>query len=316
MDVEEIVSEMKSEGGDFPREALLEAAGCREAIAPALLEIVEETTENYESLIGRHDYSAHIYAIYLLAQFRDYRAYPLITKFCAIPQEALDDLTGDFIYDDLHRILASVSCGDDRLIKGLIEDETASEYVRAQAISSLVTLVACGEKSRKEVVDYFQDLFRGKLKREPSLVWSSLVDACEDLYPEEVKADIEQAFAEELADIHFSNLEDLQYALKKGKSDALSELRESIMYSLIVDPVEDLDPRNFYHDEPTDDLEFDESKSEDAIERPHADAFPPIEEKQPELKPVGRKADKIGRNEPCPCGSGKKYKKCCGRVLD
>ena len=23
-------------------------------------------------------------------------------------------------------------------------------------------------------------------------------------------------------------------------------------------------------------------------------------------------ADKIGRNDPCPCGSGKKYKKCCG----
>ncbi|WP_296032968.1 SEC-C metal-binding domain-containing protein [Dorea sp.] len=26
-----------------------------------------------------------------------------------------------------------------------------------------------------------------------------------------------------------------------------------------------------------------------------------------------RKAKKIGRNDPCPCGSGKKYKKCCGR---
>ena len=23
---------------------------------------------------------------------------------------------------------------------------------------------------------------------------------------------------------------------------------------------------------------------------------------------------KIGRNEPCPCGSGKKYKKCCGKA--
>ena len=22
---------------------------------------------------------------------------------------------------------------------------------------------------------------------------------------------------------------------------------------------------------------------------------------------------KVGRNDPCPCGSGKKYKKCCGR---
>lgn len=28
---------------------------------------------------------------------------------------------------------------------------------------------------------------------------------------------------------------------------------------------------------------------------------------------VRSKAPKIGRNEPCPCGSGKKYKKCCGR---
>jgi hypothetical protein len=25
------------------------------------------------------------------------------------------------------------------------------------------------------------------------------------------------------------------------------------------------------------------------------------------------KEKKVGRNEPCPCGSGKKYKKCCGR---
>ncbi|MDY6954197.1 MAG: SEC-C metal-binding domain-containing protein [Thermodesulfobacteriota bacterium] len=26
-----------------------------------------------------------------------------------------------------------------------------------------------------------------------------------------------------------------------------------------------------------------------------------------------RKEKKIGRNAPCPCGSGKKYKKCCGK---
>jgi len=27
-----------------------------------------------------------------------------------------------------------------------------------------------------------------------------------------------------------------------------------------------------------------------------------------------REGRKVGRNEPCPCGSGKKYKKCCGRA--
>lgn len=29
------------------------------------------------------------------------------------------------------------------------------------------------------------------------------------------------------------------------------------------------------------------------------------------LKPLVRSAQKVGRNDPCPCGSQKKYKKCC-----
>jgi preprotein translocase subunit SecA len=30
------------------------------------------------------------------------------------------------------------------------------------------------------------------------------------------------------------------------------------------------------------------------------------------VKQIVREAVKVGRNDPCPCGSGKKYKKCCG----
>ena len=33
-----------------------------------------------------------------------------------------------------------------------------------------------------------------------------------------------------------------------------------------------------------------------------------------EEKPFVRANPKVGRNDPCPCGSGKKYKKCCGRA--
>ncbi len=33
----------------------------------------------------------------------------------------------------------------------------------------------------------------------------------------------------------------------------------------------------------------------------------------PKKKPATRSTGKVGRNAPCPCGSGKKYKKCCGR---
>ncbi|MHC4917282.1 MAG: SEC-C metal-binding domain-containing protein [Planctomycetota bacterium] len=31
------------------------------------------------------------------------------------------------------------------------------------------------------------------------------------------------------------------------------------------------------------------------------------------VEQIRRDQPKVGRNSPCPCGSGKKYKKCCGR---
>ena len=39
---------------------------------------------------------------------------------------------------------------------------------------------------------------------------------------------------------------------------------------------------------------------------------PPIPSQGP-AQPVKRQTPKVGRNDPCPCGSGKKYKRCCGK---
>ena len=36
--------------------------------------------------------------------------------------------------------------------------------------------------------------------------------------------------------------------------------------------------------------------------------------RSPRPEPYERESPKVGRNDPCPCGSGKKYKKCCGRM--
>jgi preprotein translocase subunit SecA len=35
--------------------------------------------------------------------------------------------------------------------------------------------------------------------------------------------------------------------------------------------------------------------------------------KQEQKRMPVRRGEKIGRNDPCPCGSGKKYKNCCGK---
>ena len=54
----------------------------------------------------------------------------------------------------------------------------------------------------------------------------------------------------------------------------------------------------------------------------HADAAPPAQDPasahQKEIadgsQPYVREMPKVGRNEPCPCGSGKKYKRCHGKL--
>jgi preprotein translocase subunit SecA len=37
-------------------------------------------------------------------------------------------------------------------------------------------------------------------------------------------------------------------------------------------------------------------------------------ERSDKQQPIRSAEEKVGRNDPCPCGSGKKYKKCCGAV--
>lgn len=56
--------------------------------------------------------------------------------------------------------------------------------------------------------------------------------------------------------------------------------------------------------------EFDYSILEQNEPKEVHENYPDEEQKQ---VPVRRENEKIGRNDPCPCGSGKKYKNCCGK---
>ena len=156
MDVQEILQQLATYTGTFPREAVAQAIAQREAITPELLRVLAEAQHNIEDL-PESDSMAHIFAMYLLAQFREPRAYPLIVEFFSIPGDIALDTTGDVATEDLGRILASVSCGDIRLMTTLVENEHANEYVRVAALRGLVTLVACGEQSRDDIIAYLRD---------------------------------------------------------------------------------------------------------------------------------------------------------------
>ena len=61
-------------------------------------------------------------------------------------------------------------------------------------------------------------------------------------------------------------------------------------------------------------IQISESKKIDDLRQPKEQKMFFSGGDEPEKKkPVKRTQKKVGRNAPCPCGSGKKYKKCCGR---
>ena len=65
---------------------------------------------------------------------------------------------------------------------------------------------------------------------------------------------------------------------------------------------------------PSDDGDSLDEEGEDYEYMDYIDEYGPPENYSGDLNPetFQRMGPKIGRNEPCPCGSGKKYKKCCG----
>lgn len=298
METQEILKELEFYNGSFPRRALEEAIARRDEIIPALLEYIDKAEQNAEDLLEQENYMAHIYAMYLLAQFREKRAYPLIVRFFSLPGELTLELTGDVVTEDLGRILASVSCGDPSLMIELVENEQANEYVRSAALRGLLTLAACGERSREEIMSIYKSFFTERLARRPSFVWSNLVSYATDLYPEEVYDDIKQVFEEELVDSSVIDLEWVDEHLTFGKEHTLAILREE--NKLIEDTIGEIEWWAGFR-EPDRRL----APQEPAVSGSELFRGMPEPPKPYVAKP------KVGRNEPCPCGSGRKYKKCC-----
>jgi hypothetical protein len=243
MQLEEILSALENNTGTFPRLAVQRAIEEREAITPFLLAALEECKNNLEELFEIDEYILHLYALYLLAQFREAKAYPLIIEFFSIPGDITLDFTGDVVTEDLPRILASVCHGNIEPIKQLIENREANEYVRDAALESLVVLVVQGILSREEVIQYYEELFTTKFINEPhnSFVWTHLVINSTDLCPVELKQHIDKLYEQDVIDRWFISQENVNEAIEMGVETALAKLRDSERYSLINDTVSEME---------------------------------------------------------------------------
>ena len=291
----------------FPLEAIQAAVDDPDAIIPDLLKVLEHTANNADDVVKDETYMAHLYALYLLAQFREKRAYPLILKLMESSSSTLELLLSDTITEDLDRILASVYDGDLQALKALIENQEHDEWARVAAISSLVILVAQDALSREDVLTYFKSLLHTlDRNKEDYIFWSYLINHGVDLYPDMIYDEIKQAFADNIVDEMVLDLAFVDGYIERGKESVLAKLKTNKYTTYIDDTTAEMKGWAAF-----------QPKSSSASMRLNSPASQLPYDSQMEMTTgqVIRTAPKIGRNDPCPCGSGKKYKKCCGRNL-
>jgi hypothetical protein len=172
------------------------------------------------------------------------------------------------------------------------------EFSRGVALNALALLSVWGEVPRGTILDYFGWLAREGLEREPGYVWGALAAECADIEAVSLFPELHRAYDDGLIDPGVI-----------GRSE-LDEVEASPRGSLI-EHVKDRHP-------PIDDVveatswwaRFQRPASFRRAEELALMAQRRVEEHATsESSPAG---PKVGRNEPCPCGSGKKFKKCCG----
>ncbi|MFM7101923.1 MAG: DUF1186 domain-containing protein, partial [Verrucomicrobiota bacterium] len=299
MTVPEILEKLANHRGTFPLAAVEAAIEQREAITPELLRILETMADAPAESSGSPDHPPFLLASYLLAQFREQAAYPLLVRMVGVPSEIAGVLLNDLFTDSLGRLLGTVFDGRLDLLQDLVEDPGVDEYVRGAAVEAFVVLVNEGRISRELAVRYWRHLFQGGLEQKPSFAWDALCQVVADLPAPELAGEMRRAVLAGWTDSAIATLEDLEADL------ANPQRSERARYALIGHITDEIAWWPSF--EPLEDAPLGEDGCR--VLRPGYETGEPPDFMSPE--PFVR-PEKTGRNDPCPCGSGKEYKKCCG----
>ena len=199
----------------------------------------------------------------------------------------------------------------------------------AEMINAKVT-----ETSTPQLLDWANERFEANLSEsdisEPDIAKENITKAAREFFRREL-ADLEKYV---LLQIYDSTWKDHLYSMDHLKESiflrAFAEKDPKIeykhegyrMFNEMLETIDDrvtgtifkvhlapgAETRNVWNVSKT---QHDEVSQFELAERQRAAAAAPQGERS--VKQIKLEEPKVGRNDPCPCGSGKKYKKCCGR---
>lgn len=294
-EMQEIIEEITYDTLKFPERAFQEIRKRKDEAIPYLREAIEHAIAAGMDL--EEDYMLHIYALYLLAEFQDKDSFERIMVLASFPSDIEDYLLGDVVTEDLWDILYNTYNGNLDVLKASVMVQDLDEYVRGAMLNVLAQLFVDGALAREDWKDFLEELSWQEYNSD--YIYTEAAGMICRCHLVELLPEVRRLYNEDLLDTYiygkYDSLVDMMYAYDEEYEEefckpeivAADRLRNWAMFNDGKDSADGKNP----------DMDF--SKAMDTL----------IKETRKAQTTV--KALKIGRNDPCPCGSGRKYKQCC-----
>ena len=289
-ETEKAIAKITYRSQSFPKEAFQVITENEEEAKSYLREALEKAIREKTDLDS--DYQLHFYALFLLGQFQDKEAFQKIVELVSLPLEVVDYLIGDTVTSGLSDILYNTYDGDMSRLKQMIADKKIDEYVRADVLDVMGQLYLDGEIPETD----WKSFLSQKIHRAQG--YDHIYNRIADLI-------CRCHFVDMLPEIRYMLDHDLMDERYLGKYDSCVDLmfeyseEEEHFCAKSMDAAECLKSWAMFTDSNTKNTDMGEKDLEKMFRVMKRAVNPPIRKK------------KIGRNDPCPCGSGKKYKFCC-----
>jgi len=306
MDAQQLLDELTCPD-ELPVKAIEWAEAHREELVPVFLRFLRSYLDEPDE---PEVPTPLLFVMHFLGSWRVAEAYRLIAEVMRSDPERLEWQLGDAATETVPRLLRNLFDGDPQPLLDVIEDEAADEFARSALLELLGTLVHENELRRDELTAWLRSAFATLQPRRENAIWLGWVYVVEMLGLTELAELADQAFDSGFIDQTAFPKEDFHRELKRrGRSGEPSSGWTGHIYKPFGAVAKELASWEFggLSDDDVARLEAGLPLGDDDGwldgDEGAGDGFP--------VETVVNPYRHVGRNDPCPCGSGKKYKKCC-----
>ena len=223
-----------------------------------------------------------------------------------ITDEGPFELFGDGVHELVAPILALFSGGNTDEIGEIVQDSNVNMYVRWSAAKAYKYLVRDELISRQVAVDALHRHFQECVENEDHDMLAPLACELGDLAAETALETIRSAYQRKLVDESIVGLAFIESQIAAGEETVKREL-EYCRPTGMPDTIAELSRWAAFREEPPRPPRK-PNPQPTRVPRPHLLSS---DVSRSQVATSIRAGHKVGRNDPCPCGSGKKFKKCC-----